>query len=310
MQQSRAGVLAGTRELGESLSALRLSEPDAELAMERSLLREGQVTPVVCYRAGERVEVIDGFKRLRVVRRLGWPELWADIVEVDSATAKVLVVKANGGAALTDLEQAWVVRALYRQDKLTQSEIGRLLGRDKSWVSRRLMLAEGLSSGVEAGVRLGLITASAAREIGRLPRGNQDGAGEVISRRGLTSRQACRLVGELLAAPDARAGERILLEAAAGGGAAFVRGVASKRGPSRTAGEWLMSEVSSMKRLSVRLTTRLLGSPLSSLGDGCAEVAARELTELRSALSSLCQTIQRVAGPRAEARKESHVEHP
>jgi ParB-like chromosome segregation protein Spo0J len=296
MQQSRAGVLAGTGELGESLSALRLTEPGAELLIERSLLREGQVTPVVCYRAGERVEVIDGFKRLRVVRRLGWPELWADIVEVDSATAKVLVVKANGGTALTDLEQAWVVRALYRQDKLTQGEIGRLLGRDKSWVSRRLMLAEGLSSGVEAGVRLGLITASAAREIGRLPRGNQDGAAEVISRRGLTSRQACRLVSELLAAPDAQSRERIL--EAATSGTAFVREAASKRGLPRTAGEWLMSEVSGLKRLSVRLTTRLLGSPLSSLGDECAEVATRELKELGSCLSSLCQTIERVTCPR------------
>lgn len=309
MQPSRAGVLAGTGELGESLSALRLSEPGAELLIERSLLREGQVTPVVCYRAGERVEVIDGFKRLRVVRRLGWPGLWADIVEVDSATAKVLVVKANAGMALTDLEQAWVVRALYRQDKLTQGEIGQLLGRDKSWVSRRLMLAEGLSSAVEAGVRLGLITASAAREIGRLPRGNQDGAAEVISRRGLTSRQACRLVGELLAAPDAQAGQRILEAAAAG---VFARGAASKKGLSRTAGEWLMSEVYGMKRLTVRLTARLLGSPLSSLGEECADVAARELIELGSALSSLCQTIQRVACPcPPEVRKEQiHVEHP
>jgi hypothetical protein len=117
-------------------------------------------------------------------------------------------------------------------------------------------------------------------------------------------------VGELLAAPDARSRERIL--EAATSGTAFVREAASNKGLSRTAGEWLMSEVSGLKRLSVRLHARLLGSPLSSLGDECAEVAARELIELGSALSSLCQTIERVACPRpVQMRKdEIHVEHP
>ena len=66
------------------------------------------------------------------------------------------------------------MRSLYRDDRLTQPQIAQLLGRDKSWVCRRLVLAEGLADGVEASVRLGLLSATAARDVARLPRGNQE----------------------------------------------------------------------------------------------------------------------------------------
>ena len=59
---------------------------------------------------------------------------------------------------------------MYRDDRLTQPQIGQLLGRDKSWVCRRLVLAKGLAESVAADVRLGLVSATAAREVGRLPR--------------------------------------------------------------------------------------------------------------------------------------------
>ena len=72
------------------------------------------------------------------------------------------------------LEEAWLVRSLYRDDALTQPQIAVLLGRHKSFVCRRLTLAEGLSYWITASVWLGLLLATAAVELGRLQRCNQD----------------------------------------------------------------------------------------------------------------------------------------
>jgi hypothetical protein len=62
---------------------------------------------------------------------------------------------------------------LVREDGLSQSEVAELLGRHKSWVCRRLALLEKLAAEVRQEMEVGLLTPTAAREIARLPPGNQ-----------------------------------------------------------------------------------------------------------------------------------------
>ncbi|MGH7634578.1 MAG: ParB/RepB/Spo0J family partition protein, partial [Gemmatimonadaceae bacterium] len=192
-------------QLGERLSPLRLRSPVTLRAMEQSLSRDGQLVAVVCNRHAGKVEIVDGFKRLVSARKLGWSTLRAEIHEVAGPAAKLLLWQSNARQELTALEEAWMVRALYRDDRLNQPQIAQLLSRDKSWVCRRLLLAEGLADGVEANLRLGLLSPTAAREVARLPRGNQEAVAQVIARRGMTKRQTIVLVDRLLAAPDDRA---------------------------------------------------------------------------------------------------------
>ncbi len=66
--------------------------------------------------------MVDGFKRLRACRKLGNQSLRARVLEGHRSGAQ-------GG--------------------LTQVEIAPLLGRDKSWVSRRIALIERLSEDPE-----------------------------------------------------------------------------------------------------------------------------------------------------------------
>jgi len=66
-----------------------------------------------------------------------------------------------------------ILQSLHRDDGLSQIEIATLLGRDKSWVSRRISLIERLADEVRRHLELGLISASVGRELARLPRGNQ-----------------------------------------------------------------------------------------------------------------------------------------
>jgi ParB/RepB/Spo0J family partition protein len=280
----------GLAELGERLSPLRLRSPEALREMERSLSRHGQLVAVVCHRQDEKVEVVDGFKRLIGARALGWSALRAEVHEVTGPLAKLLLWQSNARQELSVIEEAWLVRALYRDDRLTQPQIAQLLARHKSWVCRRLVLAEGLTESVAADVRLGLVSGTAAREVGRLPRGNQEPIAHVIARRGLTTRQTTRLVDQLLAAGDDRARAAILAETERTSAPSGPRAV---RAPV-TPGEAMIADAAALAVRATRLQVRLLERPVASLGTEVERVVVGRLGELHAVLVALCQTLSQV----------------
>lgn len=190
-------------EIGERYLRLRLIRPKAEAAMADSLKKYGQLVPVVVSRPeGERYELIDGFKRLRACRKLGLKNLRARIFDGTHRASKAAIIHLNWKArSLVDLEEAMIVHSLYREDKLTQVEIATLLGRHKSWVSRRISLIERLSDEVQGDIRLGLVSVSIGRELARLPRGNQAGALSCITKHSLTYRETVELISMLLESP-------------------------------------------------------------------------------------------------------------
>jgi hypothetical protein len=273
-------------ELGEALSSMRLCPPPAQHQMRLSLSRLGQLTPVQAYRVGARLELFDGLKRLRAARELSWPMLRVEVHGLDAAGAKVRLLCCNAGSGLGELEEAWLVRSLYRDDRLSQPQIAVLLGRHKSWVCRRLALAESLSDELSASVRLGLVSATAAAEMARLQRCNQDAVLRVISRRGLTTRQTAQLVHRLLAAPPEQ-WPGLLDQASTATTTPPPRGGAARRTP----GEQLVADAWAMKRLAVRLHARLLERSLTSLGAPACAVVCGELAELRSTLVALSTTL-------------------
>jgi len=288
-QRGGVEILAvSVTELSEPLAGLRLCDASVQRELERSLTHRGQLSPVAVYRSGSGLGLIDGYKRLRAARALGWQELRAEVHAVDEVGAKLLLWQSNVRGGLSDLEQAWLVRALYREEGLSQPEIGRLLGRHKSWVSRRVMLAEGLDEAVSGWVRLGLVSATAARELARLPRGNQAAVGQVVSQRGLTSRQVAQLVERLLGAPDEASYQRELEQV---GQSPAPSSVPRRSAAGRTPGEWLVADAASVTRLCARLSARLLERSLGSLGDGAASEAARSLRAALGALQGLTRTI-------------------
>jgi ParB-like chromosome segregation protein Spo0J len=284
--------------LGEQLSSLRLRSPSSLRTVEQSLSRDGQLVAVVCHRSAGAVELVDGFKRLVSARKLGWATLRAEIHEVAGAAAKLLLWQSNARQELTTLEEAWVVRALYRDDRLNQPQIAQLLGRHKSWVCRRLVLAEGLADGVEASVRLGLLSATAAREVARLPRGNQEVVAQRIARRGLTTRQATQLVERLLAAPDEHGRAAVLAEAEQA-----TPGMPGARRTSLTPGEAIVADAAAVSYRAARLHARLLERPLVSLGAEVEPLVVGRLDELRGVIGALHRTLAQIAETRAEVSR-------
>lgn len=187
-------------EIGEHYARYRLRDEAAERAMESSMLRYGQIAPVVtCLRDGQ-AELVDGFKRLAAARRIeDVTELSARVMEADDRAAKAAIFCLNrGGGRTRDLEEAWIVHALVRDDGLSQIEVAELLGRHKSWVCRRLAMIERLMPSVQEDLRLGLISPAVARQITRLPAGNQEEVNEVSRRESLSGHELEGVVDLLL----------------------------------------------------------------------------------------------------------------
>ena len=274
-------------ELGEGLSAMRLCPPRTQQAMQLSLSRLGQLTPVLAYRVGANLEVFDGLKRLRAARELSWTVMRVEVHALDTTGAKVRLLCCNAGAGLAELEEAWLVRSLYREDRLSQPQIAVLLSRHKSWVCRRLALAEGLSDELTANVRLGLVPATAAVELARLPRCNQEAVTQEVTRLGLTTRQTAHLVQILLAAPPGQWPELIKQISTP------TPPVPKSGGARRAPAEQLVADAWAMKRISTRLHTRLLERSLTSLGEAACATVSRELVQLRSTLSALTTTLDK-----------------
>lgn len=204
-----------TATLDQRYANLRLAAPQELSRLRTSIERSGILSPVLVATAVEpqRRVLVDGFKRLRIVTDLGRTAIWATLSPLDDKAAKVAMVAANTAHhGLCDLEEAWVVRSLCREHGLTQAEVGQALRRDKSWVCRRLMLAERLEVALQEDIRLGLLSATVARELVRLPRGNQEEMAEAIRRHALTSRQARWLVTVLLDSDDPQARRDVLAD--------------------------------------------------------------------------------------------------
>jgi len=199
--------------IGERYGCLRMQHREAERVMVESLLRYGQISPVVVCEREEKPELIDGFKRLSAARQLpGMDVLLARVIEADDRSAKAAIFCLNRISGRThELEEAWIIQALVREDGLEQQEVAELLGRHKSWVCRRLALLERLCPAATADLRVGLLSPTAARELLRLPHGNQAEILPVIGKEALSSSEVKGVVDLLLSAPD-RQKQRFVLE--------------------------------------------------------------------------------------------------
>ena len=199
-------------EIGEYYGRYRLHVPEAERAMARSLERYGQLSPVVVCKRLDRYELIDGFKRLSAAR--GMPRLAhlsARLMEADERAAKAAIYGLNrAGGRTRELEEAWIIQALVREDGLSQVEVAELLGRHKSWVCRRLALIERLGAKARDELRVGLLSPTAARQIVRLPEGNQAEVLETIRREALSGAELSGVVDLWLGCADRRQQQYLL----------------------------------------------------------------------------------------------------
>lgn len=190
--------------IGERFQGLRIVDPAAERTILNSMRQYGQLTPVVvCRLEPGKDELLDGFKRLRAARDLSLRELTVSRLEMRPRACKAAILQLNRvGRNISSMEEALVVHSLCHDDGLSQVEIAGLLGRHKSWVSRRVALIARLSDEAQERIRLGLLPASLGAELARLQRCNQLQVLESINTHHLTWRETRKVVAALMSRPQ------------------------------------------------------------------------------------------------------------
>lgn len=191
--------------LRTSYGRLRLTRPHEHAIMRESLARYGQISAATVSKAvsGDGgYELIDGFKRYHACRELSIATMKIRFFEGGLHAAKAAIINLNRSQGSPHaFDEALVVCSLYRDDKLNQQQIAALFGRHKSWACRRIAVGERLNDEAIEEIRLGLLGFAAAREIGRLPRGNQPQALHCVHKHRLSSRETAQLVSRLLQSP-------------------------------------------------------------------------------------------------------------
>jgi len=194
-----------------SLKEMRVIRDEQILAMTRSLKRNGQLQPVIVRKVEGEYQLIDGFKRYYAAEELEMEQLQSMVVKAGRIEAKAKILAYNkGNHALLEYEEALVVESLRKEDLLSGLEISRLLNVSSTWVSRRLGMIEKLSDEVQQELKLGVITPSHVRSLGKLPRGNQTLMLKCITGKNVTSHDSGILVKKYLQANDEVEQEYIL----------------------------------------------------------------------------------------------------
>ncbi|MCY3599323.1 MAG: ParB/RepB/Spo0J family partition protein [Gemmatimonadetes bacterium] len=111
----------------------------AELA--DSIRENGLLQPVVVRPVGEVFEIVVGERRFRAIQSLGWTSVPALVRTIDDEQMLVVALVENlQRHDLSVLEEAKGYRRLMRDFGLTQEEVGRHVGRDRSTVANALRL--------------------------------------------------------------------------------------------------------------------------------------------------------------------------
>lgn len=174
---------------------LRGRNPARERRLLSSLAEVGQQAPIVVVSASEaaRHVVIDGYKRVRLLRRLGQDTVQATTWDLGEAEALLLERLLRAGDADNALEQGWFLRELRERFGLSGEELGKRFGRTPSWVSRRLSLVAELPESVHKHVRAGAIGAHAAMKylvpLARANRTDGERLADAVAPLRLTTRQ-------------------------------------------------------------------------------------------------------------------------
>jgi len=179
-------------------ASLRVHEPRRVQKLTRSIERQGQLMPVVAVPADEqeiRWILIDGYRRWEALRQLGKDHIWVDVWDRSVDEALLLCLGRGAERAWQAIEEAALIEVLARRHSLR--EIAASLGRDVSWVSRRLSLFQALPADLLTAVRQGTISLwAASRILAPLARANTDHARTLLAQleqQPLSTRQLKRL---------------------------------------------------------------------------------------------------------------------
>ena len=152
------------QELELRYERLRVIRPAREKRLLASLAESGQQVPILVVHKTppEGYVVIDGYKRVRSLRRLSRDTVRATTLDLEEGEALLVSRQLRTDEGDSALEQAWLLEELSNRFGMSQDTLARRFDRSVSWVSRRLALVSELPDSVQERVRRGEIVAHGA----------------------------------------------------------------------------------------------------------------------------------------------------
>src|SRR5437773_8914940 len=177
--------------------------PLGELAA--SIRESGMAQPILVRRVGSRYQIIAGERRWRAAQKLGLARVPVTVREVaDDQLLELALVENIQRQELSPLEEAQAFHRLQEEFRLTQEQVARKVGRDRSTVANTLRLLR-LPREVRELVEARRLDAGHARALLALDKAEEQIAlAREAARKGLSVREVERRVA-LLRAPRAKA---------------------------------------------------------------------------------------------------------
>lgn len=162
-------------------SHVRVQDLRAVIRMADSMARYGQIMPILVVTAeAPRYTLIDGYLRAAAAKRCGKDTLVSHIWHGSEKDALCHVLVKDNERQWDIFEQAGLIQELHSHHGLSQRQIAHLLGKDPSWVSRRLSILASLPAKVAKSVQRGNISSWAAtRVLTPMARANTEHAGRL-----------------------------------------------------------------------------------------------------------------------------------
>jgi len=176
-------------------------EPGRLKELADSIRESGMVQPILVRRNGGRYQIIAGERRWRAAQQLGLPTVPVSIRQVaDDRLLELALVENIQREELTPIEEAHAFQRLQEELRLTQEDVARKVGRDRSTVANTLRLLR-LPREVREMIGAGGLDAGHGRALLALEGAEaQLALAQEAARRGLSVREVERRVA-LLRAP-------------------------------------------------------------------------------------------------------------
>ncbi len=161
--------------------SVRKRHPTQERQLLASLAQLGQQHPIVVVSEAAHFVLIDGYKRVRALKRLARDTVRGTCWELSELEA-LLLERSLRRASEDALDQGWLLATLQERFGLSLEELARRFERSKSWVSRRLALIQSLPREIQEHVRGGGLSAHIAMKyLVPLARANAPAATQLAS---------------------------------------------------------------------------------------------------------------------------------
>lgn len=142
-----------------------------------SISRHGQLEPLITVSEKKKFILMDGYQRYSALRYLGSDTADIRNIEITEEQSLLQLLTQRGERQWEAIEEAGIIQELRHRFSYSFSDIGKKIGRDKSYVKRRLDLIESLPEKILKQVLSGVIsTWAASRVLVPLARANAEDA--------------------------------------------------------------------------------------------------------------------------------------